>query len=345
MMPTVRPQEQMLVEAIDSLAGGRLLCNTAGRAQFAAAYAQKHPAASVACWMLDLYQQEQVRLAHVPFPQNLQLHCTADPPEEPFDVVAWAFGRQGDGELVRETLQIGHERLVAGGQMIVTIDYPRDQWVYEQMQRMFAKVSRRQSEQGVVYRATKETALRKRKNYAAEFAFRDGERLVQLRTRPGVFSHRELDGGARALLKSLRLEPGQRVLDIGCGSGAVGVAAGLRAGAGKVWAMDSNPRAIEATAWAKERNGVLDLSLLLDANGSSVGAGSADVALANPPYYSDFRIARLFVQIAAKALVPGGTLLVVTKSADWYVRGLGAAFGEVTARQVGNYQVVSASKL
>ena len=344
MMPSVRPQEQLLLETIDSLPGGRLLCNTAGRAQFAAAYAQKHPAVGVACWLLDLYQQEQARLTHQPFPQNLQLHCTPDPPEEPFEVVAWAFGRQGDGELVRETLQIGHERLTPGGQMIVAIDYPRDQWIYEQMQRMFAKVSRRQTEQGAVYRATKVTALRKRKNYAAEFAFRDGERLVQLRTRPGVFSHRELDGGARALLKSLRLEPGRRVLDIGCGSGAVGVAAALRAAAGKVWAMDSNPRAIEATAWAKERNGVLDLEVLLDANGVGVGVGSVDVAVANPPYYSDFRIARLFVQIAARALVPGGSLLVVTKSADWYLRSLGPAFAEATQMQVGNYQVVFANK-
>jgi len=344
MTPAVRPQEQLLLDQLQRLPAGRLLCNTVGRAQFAAAYARCHPAITVSCWFLDLYQHEQSLLVQQPLPPNLQCHCTAEPPQEPFDLIAWAFSRQGDGELVRETLQIGHERLAAGGQLNVSIDYPRDQWLNEQLRRMFTKVTRRQTETGVLYQTTKTAPLRKLKNYAAEFAFRDGERLIQLRTRPGVFSHRELDGGARALIKTMHIETGQRVLDLGCGSGAVGVAAALRPGAGPVMAIDSNPRAVEATRWAKERNAATNLEVTLDANGTTLSAGAYDLVLANPPYYSDFRLARLFMNVAHRALARQGQLLVVTKTPQWYLEHLAPAFSEPRSTPVGNYHVISAAK-
>jgi 16S rRNA (guanine1207-N2)-methyltransferase len=347
MTAAVRPHEQLLVKRVGEFVGqlpaGRVLCNTAGRGQFAAAFAGQHPAAQVTCWFLDLFQRDQALLAQSP-PANLDCVCTADPPPDEVDLVAWCLGRQGDGELARETLQLGHLRLAIGGQMLVATDNPRDKWLQEQLQAIFPKVSRHAAPAGVVYRATKQAPLRKAKNYAAEFPFRDGDRLNKLRTRPGVFSHRSLDGGARALMKAMTVAPGMRVLDIGCGSGAVGVAAALRAGDIELWATDSNPRAIEAAAWAAEHNGVSSLTARLDADGSSVPAGHFDLVLANPPYYSNFRLAELFVSIAAKTLRPCGRLLLVTKSPDWYLTHLPGRFDAVGCQPVGNYQVVQGAR-
>jgi 16S rRNA (guanine1207-N2)-methyltransferase len=141
----------------------------------------------------------------------------------------------------------------------------------------------------------------------------------------------------------MQVQDTARVLDLGCGSGAVGITAALRAGAAQVHATDSNPRAIEATQWAAERNGIADrVTAVLDCDGSSALPGSFDLVLANPPYYSNFRLAKLFLEIATKALRPEGELLVVTKTPQWYVDELAGAFRELTAVQSGGYAVVRA---
>ena len=136
-----------------------------------------------------------------------------------------------------------------------------------------------------------------------------------------------------------------RVLDLGCGSGAVGIAAGLRAEDVHVHATDSNPRAIEAVLWAAERNGLGGrVTAALDCDGTSIQPGSFDVVLANPPYFSNFRIAGLFVAIASRALKPGGKLLVVTKSPEWYALELAKGWRSVEDRVVSQYHVVGATK-
>jgi 16S rRNA (guanine1207-N2)-methyltransferase len=349
MAPLARPQERLLLDLFLELPASRVLCNTAGRAQFAASYARQHTQSPVACWLLDFYQRQQCDLAVHPRPENLALVCEADPPAGEVDLVAWAFSRQGESELVREMLQLGHERLSIGGRLIAAIDNPRDQWLHDLFRDMFTKVTRRPSDLGVVYLSTKTAPLRKLNNYAAEFAFRDGERLIRLRTRPGVFSHRQLDGGARALLKALTISPGMRAVDLGCGSGAVALAAALRADGVQVDAIDSNPRAIESTRWAvvqasNDHQLPPSVAVTLDCNGSCIAEDAYDLVLANPPYFSNFRIARLFVESAERVLHPNGLLQLVTKTPEWYADHLPESFTEVITKPVGNYIIVSARK-
>jgi 16S rRNA G1207 methylase RsmC len=340
----VRPQEQRLIELAGELPSGRVLCNSAGRGQLAVALAGQADR-DVTCWLLDLYQLREAQRAIGRLPANLRFACEADPPVEEFAAVALALSRKGDAELSRELLQTAHERLVIGGRLAVAIDHAADQWMHEQLRSLFGKVTRRPLADAVVYLATKSAPLKKHKDYASELAFRDGERLIHLRTRPSVFSHREVDGGARALVKTMQIEQDMRVLDLGCGSGAVGIAAALRADGVRVHATDSNPRAIEAVQWAAERNGVTSqITAALDCDGSSVKPGTFDNVLANPPYYSSFRIAALFVTIAHRGLIPGGKLLVVTKAPEWYATELPKQFAAIETHAVGQYKIISAVK-
>jgi 16S rRNA (guanine1207-N2)-methyltransferase len=343
MTPAIRPHEQLLIDLIPELTAARVLTNSAGRGQFAAAYAKAHHDSAVACWLLDLYQFQQANLAMQPPPANLRLVCQADPPLGEVDLVAWHVSRKGEAELTREMLQVGHGQLAIGGRMAVSVDEPKDQWLNERLQEMFPKVTRRPTAEGTVYLATKTQPLKKIKDYACELSFKDGERLIHLRTRPGVFSHRQVDDGARALTK-MELEPATRILDLGCGSGAVGVAAALRMPQASVHAIDSSPRAIEATQWACQRNDAANLTTGLDCDGSSLRPGSFDLVLANPPYYSNYRIADLFLRIAQRALAGGGRLLVVTKTPQWYVEHLQQPWQDVGTGQVGKYVIVSALK-
>jgi 16S rRNA (guanine1207-N2)-methyltransferase len=88
---------------------------------------------------------------------------------------------------------------------------------------------------------------------------------------------------------------------------------------------------------------VSGLTTALDCDGSSVPKEAFDLVLANPPYFSNFRIAELFLQIALKALKPGGRLLLVTKTPQWYADNLPAAFSEAFTQPVGNYVVLTAT--
>ncbi|QDU27454.1 Ribosomal RNA small subunit methyltransferase C [Anatilimnocola aggregata] len=331
-----RSAEQLLIDFLPRLKGERLLCTTLGRAQFATAFADAHLESAVTCWFLDLYAMQQSALQVGRRRESFQLVCVADPPEQEFDLACLPFQRQGEVELVRDQLQLAQERLAIGGQLVASSDNAEDSWLHEQLKPLFDKVSRYVVPGGVVYSAIKQKPLKKQKNFACEFAFRDQERLIHLRSRPSVFSHRSLDTGARALIESMPLQAGDNVLDIGCGSGAVALAAAFRLENVSVTAIDSNARAVEATAWGAVRNEAARVTTSLDCDGSTLAPGTFDLALGNPPYYSNFRIPELFIQIACRALKPTGKFLLVTKMPDWYNTNLTRWFTSVepsTARQ------------
>ena len=69
-----------------------------------------------------------------------------------------------------------------------------------------------------------------------------------------------------------------------------------------------------------------------------------DMALANPPYFADFRIARLFVEAARRSLRPGGRLVLVTKQPRWYEEHLPELFNEVEVFESRRYFISSGTK-
>jgi 16S rRNA G1207 methylase RsmC len=334
-----RPAEQLLIDYLPKLKGKRVFCTTLGRAQFATAVADANAESEVVCWFLDLFAQQQSVQQIGSRPASFRLLCQPDPPNEMFDLACLPIQRQGEVELVRDQLQIAHDRLEIGGTLVASTDNADDHWLHDQLKDLFDKVSRYSVPGGVIYSAVKQRPLKKLKNFACEFAFRDGERLIHLRSRPSVFSHRSLDTGARALIETMSLTAGQRVLDIGCGSGAVALAAALRMEEITAHAIDSNPRAIEAVQWGATKNGASQVTATLDCDGSTLEPQTFDLALGNPPYYSNFRLAEVFIEIACRALKPDGELLLVTKMPDWYQRHLERWFESFEQSQARAFQV------
>ena len=79
--------------------------------------------------------------------------------------------------------------------------------------------------------------------------------------------------------------------------------------------VDSHARAVEAARENAEKFAI-PAEVILSDNGTPARMdGTFDVFVGNPPYYSDYRIAEVFLDTAKRALKPGGICYTVVKNA------------------------------
>ena len=347
-----RPAEAHALAIARTLPGSRIVCTTTGRAQAAHSLATERPDASVIAWFLDLHPCDAARASWSPPPPNLRATCVADMPPGPYDLAVVPLSKDGETELTRDILQQALVNLAIGGRLVAAIDNPHDKWLREQLAETGETVRVRpeadaDSRKGpkprtIAYIVEKTREPAKVRDFSCEVVFRDRDRLLTARTRPGVFAHRRIDPAARHLLNAVDVAAETRVLDVGCGSGCVALGIAARNPSVRVHAFDSAARAVECTRWAAEHNGLTNLTVALEAEGHVPEQGTWDLALANPPYYSDFRLAELFVESARLALIPGGTLLVVTKQPTWYLEHLPQMWTNVAREEVKGYHLIEA---
>ncbi len=156
---------------------------------------------------------------------------------------------------------------------------------------------------------------------------------VQIRSRPGVFSWDRMDGGTARLLEVLRVQPGDSVLDLGCGFGLIGVVAAHLAPDVKVTLVDADAAAIEAATATLRANHVQHGRAVLQDCGAGLATGSFDVVATNPPFHqgkkTDYDVGRQFVQEAARVLKPGGVLYLVANRFLPYEAQMQGAFDNV----------------
>ena len=170
-----------------------------------------------------------------------------------------------------------------------------------------------------------------------------GERL-ELETQPGLFSPEHVDRGTLAMLSVVEFRPGMRVMDLGCGCGVVGILAARKCGAENVVMSDVDPSAVEVARRNAVRNGVEGVSCVVSDGFRSVAEAGFDLILSNPPYQTDFSVAKAFVEKGFNRLKIGGRMLMVTKRRDWYRNKLAAIFGGVRVREIDGYFVFEAEK-
>ncbi|MEO6882275.1 MAG: methyltransferase [Mycobacteriaceae bacterium] len=130
----------------------------------------------------------------------------------------------------------------------------------------------------------------------------------------GVFSAEHLDVGTRFLLEHLPRSEG-RVVDLGCGNGVLGVAAGLASKDAQVVLTDESYLAVaSASATWRAVHGGRPVEAVVG-EGMDAVDGPVDLVLCNPPFHtghgtSDATAWAMFTG-ARRALAPGGELWVV----------------------------------
>ncbi|HPT82816.1 MAG TPA: methyltransferase [Limnochordia bacterium] len=174
-------------------------------------------------------------------------------------------------------------------------------------------------------------------------------KVYQFQSDAGVFSKDEIDAGTRLLINCLDLQPGDVVLDLGCGYGPLGlVAADLVGPGGRVYLVDVNERAVELARQNLAANGITNAQVFLSDGLAALPAVEFDWVLCNPPIRAGKKVVYALLTEAYQALKPGGCLLVVirtkqgAKSLQTYLEEL--AGGCTTLERQGGFRVLQCCK-
>ena len=167
---------------------------------------------------------------------------------------------------------------------------------------------------------------------------------VSLETRRGLFSPEHVDRGTLAMLSHVKIASGMRIMDLGCGCGVVGIVAAKIAGEENVFMSDADPMAVATARRNAERNGVSGVHICVSDGFRSVDASGFDLILSNPPYQTDFSVAKGFIEKGFNRLKIGGKLYMVTKRRAWYKNKMVSVFGGVEIRETDGYYVFIAER-
>lgn len=168
-----------------------------------------------------------------------------------------------------------------------------------------------------------------------------GDVSLNLETNERIFSPAHADKGTLAMLSKVSFSPSDRVLDLGCGCGIVGIYA-CKLGA-QVLMTDYAEDAVEIARQNCALNDC-DCQVIQSDAFSNIDEVLFTKILSNPPYHTDFSVAKRFIEGAFRHLEVGGQLIMVTKRLDWYRNKLRTVFGGVQVSEVDGYYVFMAEK-
>ena len=134
------------------------------------------------------------------------------------------------------------------------------------------------------------------------------------------------------------------VLDLGCGCGVVGICAAKQIGPERVWMCDISENAVRLSGQNAKANGVGTVTIRQSDGLKEISENGFTLILSNPPYHTDFAVAKEFIEDGFKKLALGGRLVMVTKRLDWYRNKLSSVFGGVTVKEQDGYYVFLAEK-
>lgn len=167
---------------------------------------------------------------------------------------------------------------------------------------------------------------------------------LEFETSDKVFSPSNIDKGTLAMLSQVEFNKNDKILDLGCGYGIVGIFASKLIGAKNVIMCDLSPDAVELSKSNATNNGIIDLQIIQSDGLDNITDNNFSLILSNPPYHVDFSVPKKFIEQSYKRLITGGKMYMVTKRKDWYKNKLISVFGGVVIVELDGYYVFMAEK-
>jgi 16S rRNA G1207 methylase RsmC len=298
------------------------------------------PAGGITCWQMDLFQGDRLEQELRAQGTRAEVAVLPDLWDLPaVQTLVYPSPRGGERELKLDVLEQAFHALQPGGAFVVLAPFDKDDFYQPVLKKIFGKVHVPMESNNSLFWCQR-TGERPKRRHEVTFQVRADEGSLRFLSRPGTFSYGRFDNGARALVEAAQIDAGDRVLDIGCGCGTNGILASRRAGAdAHIAFVDSNVRALQLTETNAKAAGLTDFRTYGSARVEGPEERSFDVVLANPPYYANASIARLFMERAKKLLKPDGRFYMVSKQIDLIYGDLEQVFGHVEIMEHRGYLI------
>ncbi len=175
-------------------------------------------------------------------------------------------------------------------------------------------------------------------------------RTYRLCTRPGVFSWEHVDEATSILADVMEIHDGDSVLDLGCGAGALGMAASSLSGSGRITMVDADIEAVRSAARTAEVNGIVGWRALASDVAGAVLEERFDVVVTNPPFHvgkaTDLDVPNQFISDAHDVLAQGGRMFLVANRTLPYEQAIKHRFGNVANLHDGpRFKVLTATRV
>lgn len=301
------------------------------------------------CYQMDLHQADRLRSQLEERGLHATVTVSADLWDLPgdFQTVLYLPARGGERELKIDMVDQAFHILRPGGLFLVWSPYGSDPFFANLLKKVFGRVHTpphgdAEAAQSILW--CPREGDRPRRRHEMTFQAKIGDRpSCRFVSRPGVFSYGRFDNGARALCEVMEVEPGDRVLDLGCGVGTNGVFAAQQASEhGHVAFVDSNARATALSDLNARGNGVPRFEVFTTSTLAGPQEDSFDVVAANPPYFANSAVAHQFIRRARQLLTPQGRFFMVTRQPDEVGEVLLETFGEAEAVVHRGYTILCA---
>lgn len=167
---------------------------------------------------------------------------------------------------------------------------------------------------------------------------------LKFKTDSAVFSPSNIDIGTLSMLSLVEFNEDDKILDLGCGYGFVGIFASQFISPLQVVMSDISDDALKLTKENISLNNIEGINVVKSNGLDNIEVYDFSIILSNPPYHEDFSVPKNFIEKGYNRLKLGGKFFMVTKRRKWYENKFISVFGGVKVIELNGYYIFIAEK-